>query len=151
MHSRVEKKFLIKRSKLNLQSQGGFKKEKGRLKGIPIEVIIPINSTQPPACLWRNETFPCKLVITSTYALPHMLRGFLWWRLSHFSTLSGDLSIQWTIWMHLKKPFNPKQQKEHTSHISILKSSYELYKSSNIILQSTLMWLIPTKCSQTYI
>ena len=41
-----------------------------------VEAIIPIAGTQPPEHLQRDGVLPCKVVITSTHALPGHPRGF---------------------------------------------------------------------------
>ena len=35
-----------------------------------VEAIIPSNGTQPSTSLLRDRELPCKVVITSTHALP---------------------------------------------------------------------------------
>ena len=51
-------------------------KKIGWVKGSLVEAIIPSGGTQPSARLQRDETLPCKVVITSTHALPRHPRGF---------------------------------------------------------------------------
>ena len=45
-------------------------------KGSLAEAIIPSDGTQPSARLRRDRALPCKVVITSTHALPQHPRGF---------------------------------------------------------------------------
>ena len=45
-------------------------------KGSLVEAIVPSSSMQPSAHLQRDRTLPCKVVITSTYALPPHPKGF---------------------------------------------------------------------------
>nr|CAN62642.1 hypothetical protein VITISV_039592 [Vitis vinifera] len=44
-------------------------------KGFLVEAIISSGGMQPSACLRRDETFPCEVVITSTHALSRHLKG----------------------------------------------------------------------------
>ena len=46
-------------------------------KGSLVEAIIPSGGTQPSTRLRRDGALPCKVVITSTHALPRHPRGFL--------------------------------------------------------------------------
>ena len=41
-----------------------------------VEAIIPSDGTQPSTRLQRDGALPCKVVITSTHALPRHPRGF---------------------------------------------------------------------------
>ena len=55
------------------------------------KVIIPSGSTQPSALLQRDWVLPCKVVITSTHALPRHPRGFPMVEPLKLSTLKSQL------------------------------------------------------------
>ena len=86
-----EEEIIIKGFKLILQGQGGPKRKWVNYKRSLAEAIVPSNGTQPFARLRKYRALLCKVVITSTHALPWHPRGFLWWKLSQLSTLSGNL------------------------------------------------------------
>ena len=44
---------------------------------VPVEAVVPSGGMQPSARLRRDEALPCKVVITSTHALPRIRGGFL--------------------------------------------------------------------------
>ena len=63
---------------------------------------------QPLTRLQRNRTLPCKVVITSTHAIPHVLEGFLMVKvlllvsISHNSqSLKDYLMCTMKVWVHL--------------------------------------------------
>ena len=63
---------------------------------------------QPLTHLQRDRALPCKVVITSTHAIPHILKGFLMVKdlllvsISHNSqSLKDDLMCTMKIWVHL--------------------------------------------------
>ena len=70
-----EEGILIKWSKLILPGQGGSKKRWVDFQRSLAKDIVPSDGTQPSARLQRDGTLPCKVVITSTYALPCILGG----------------------------------------------------------------------------
>ena len=108
MHPHVGKKFLIEGSKLNLQGQGASKRKRYAKKGSLIEMIIPSSGMQPPVRLWRDSVLSCKVVITSTNTLPHILRAFLMVKTLTLSTLSDDLKCIVNDMGAFEKPINPK-------------------------------------------
>ena len=54
------------------------------------EAILPFGGTQPSARLRRDGVLPCKVVITSTYALPRNPKGF------PMVKTSRTLNAQWS-------------------------------------------------------
>ena len=116
------------------------------------ETIVPSGDTQPSTHFQRDGELPCKVVITSTHALPHHPRGFpmvkalLMVGISHNSGYSST-NLRCTV-SGVGASKNPmKLKRKHTSHTNILKSSSELYKSSKVRLQSALVCWPPPKCS----
>ena len=45
------------------------------MKGSLVGAIVPFDGTQPPTRLRIDGALPCKVVITSTHALPRHPRG----------------------------------------------------------------------------
>ena len=68
-----------------------LKRREVDFKGSLAEAIVPFGDTQPSARLRRDRKFPCKVVITSTHALPRHPRGFPMAKLSKLSMLNGQL------------------------------------------------------------
>ena len=52
-----------------------LKKKGGLLTGSLVGAIVPSSGTQPPTRLRIDGALPCKVVITSKYALPRYPRG----------------------------------------------------------------------------
>ena len=67
------------------------------------------------------------------------------WRISQLWSLNDDRRCIVTGVGASENPM--KLERKHTGHTNILKSSSRLYKSSKIILQSTLMGQPPPECS----
>ena len=84
-----------------------------------VEAIIPSNGTQPSACLQRYGALPCKVVITSTHALPRHPKGFPMAKLSKLSTLNGQLECTMSRVGASENPMKLKQKKKHTDHANI--------------------------------
>ena len=88
------------------------KKKTRWVKGSLVEAIIPSGGTQPSARLQRDETLPCKVVITSTHALPRHPRGF------PIVKALTTLSIQQSTKVHIEwyrcipKSYKAKTKKE---------------------------------------
>ena len=97
MHPRVRKEVLIKGSKLILQGQGGPKMRWVDFTRSLTEAIVPSGGTQHSARLRRDGVLPCKVVITSTHALPRIPGGSYGesspngWRISQLWSLIDDL------------------------------------------------------------
>ena len=109
--------ILIKGSELNLRGQGGFKWIWVEFKRSLIEVIIPSGGMQPPAHLWRDGALLCKVVITSTHALPQHPRGFPIVKLSKLLTLYSQLECIVSGVGASEKSYKVKVEKEtHWSH-----------------------------------
>ena len=70
------KEVLVEGSKAQPTSQGVFKRGMVDFKISLAEAIIPFGGTQPSVCLKSDGALPCKVVITSTHALPQHLKGF---------------------------------------------------------------------------
>ena len=61
------------------------------------EAIIPSGGTQPFARLKRDGALPCKVVITSTHALPLYPKG------ASYSETSQTLNAQWSTRVHSER------------------------------------------------
>nr|CAN80280.1 hypothetical protein VITISV_019967 [Vitis vinifera] len=77
--------------RLNLRGQDGFKWIWVDFKISLAEAIILSGGTQPSERLRRDGVLPCKVVITSTHALPRHPRGFPMVKPLKLSTLNGQL------------------------------------------------------------
>ena len=60
----------------------------GLLKGSLAGAIVPSSGTQPPTLLRKDGELPCKVVITSTHALPTS-QGVAYGKGSHYYQHSG--------------------------------------------------------------
>ena len=86
-------------------------------KGSLVEAIIPSDGTQPSAHLRKDGALPCKVVITSTHALPRHPKGF--------PTVKSlkTVNTRWSTRVHsewcgcIQKPYESKAEREtHWSH-----------------------------------
>ena len=124
-------------------------------KGFLIEAIVPSSGTQPSTLLRREGALPCKVVITSTHALPCIPGGSYGesspngWRTSQLGSLIDDLRCTVSGVGAFENPM--KQKRKHIGYTNILKSSSRLYKSSKFGLQSASICRPPPECSQTQI
>ena len=84
-----------------------------------VEVIIPSGGTQPSVSLRRDGALPCKVVITSTHALPRHPRGFPMVKPLKLSTLNGRLECTVNGVGASENPMNLEQKRKHTGHITI--------------------------------
>ena len=71
-----------------------LKRKKMDFKGSLAEAIVPSDGMQPSARLRRDGALPCKMVITSTHAVPHipsdpMVKAPLMASVSHYSDHSS--------------------------------------------------------------
>ena len=83
-----------------------------------VEAIVPSDGTQPSARL-RRGALPCKVVITSTHALPRHPRWFPMVKPLKLSTLNGQLEC---IVNGVGASDNPKKlrrQRKHTGYTNI--------------------------------
>ena len=90
--------------------EGGFKRSLA-------EAIIPSGDTQPSARLRRDGVLPCKVVITSTHALPRHPRGFPMVKPLKLSTLNGRLECTMNGVGASEIP--TKLKRKHTGHTNI--------------------------------
>ena len=151
MHPRVRKEVLLEGSTAQPTRSGGSKWIWVDFKGSLAEAIIPSSGTQPSTRLRRDGAFPCKVVITSTHALPQHPRGFPMVKSLKISTLNGRLKCTVNGVDASDNPRKLKQKMKHTSHTNIHETSSGLYRSSMIGLQSTSMCRSPPEYSQTSI
>ena len=86
------------------------------------ETIVPSGGTQPSARLQKDGVLPCKVVITSTHALPRIPGGSYGesspngWRISQLGSLIDDLRC---IVSGVGASENPMKLKEDTLAIQI--------------------------------
>ena len=89
-----------------------LKRKRMDFKGSLAEAIIPSDGTQPSAHLRKDGVLPCKVVITSTHALPRHLGGF------PMVTFLKTLNTKWSTRVHIewygriRKPYEAKVEEE---------------------------------------
>ena len=84
------------------------------------KAIIPSGGTQPSARLKKRDgVLPCKVVITSTHALPRHPRGFLMVKPLKLSTLNSQLECIVNGVGASENPRKLKQERKHTGHTNI--------------------------------
>ena len=74
---------------------------------------------QPSARLRRDGALPCKVVITSTQALPRHPRGFPMVKLSKILTLYSQLECAVSGVGASENPMKLKQKRKHVGHANI--------------------------------
>ena len=83
------------------------------------EAIIPSSCTQPSARLRKDGALPCKVVITSTHALPRHPRGFPMVKPLKLSTLNGQLECAVNGMGASDNPKKLKRERKHTGLTNI--------------------------------